>query len=425
MKALLIILDGMADRSQPALGRKTPLQAANTPNLDRMAREGSCGHMYPIAPGVCPTSDMAHWRIFGYADIPFPGRAAIEALGESIKLEPGDVVIRLNLATTAVENGRRYVQIAPAYLPEDQAESIAVSLSDYKSKNFEVVLHHLGGPFIMMVLKGGASAQVSDSDPIFYQLPVPPVMPFAGAPAEAALTAEELSGFLDWAEKKLITHPVNDHRAKEAMTPINYVLSKWPSTYREVPSFSDRWGFSGSIIASGVLYSGFAEYFRTDFQRVKIDDDYEDLHAKIQTAVKTLEGNNDFVFVHTKAPDEAGHTGKPQNKVNTMEKLDLALTPVIDKLIDDPEILTVVTADHPTPSGGSSDVMHSGESVPVVMAGRNVRVDGVHVFDEVACTGGSLGQIHGSDVMPLILNFTDRARFGNSRLSEVDLPYKP
>ncbi|MBN1288342.1 MAG: 2,3-bisphosphoglycerate-independent phosphoglycerate mutase [Actinobacteria bacterium] len=424
MKVLMIILDGMADRSQPALERRTPLQAADTPNLDHLAAAGACGHMYPVAPGVCPTSDMAHWRIFGYGDMHFPGRAAIEALGEDIRLEPDDVVVRLNLATTVVESGNRYVQIAPAYLAEDQAASIVESLSGYRPAHFKVALHHLGGPFIMMVLRGGASAHVSDSDPVFYQLPVPEVKPFTGSSIQAERTAEEIARFLDWAGETLVSHPVNEARAGEGMTPINYILSKWPSMYREVPPFSARWGFEGSIIASGVLYSGFARYFGMTFQRTMIDDDFEDMSMKIESAIRTLEGSHDFVFVHTKAPDEAAHTGKPQRKVDTMEKLDAALLPVVERLAGNGEILTVVTADHPTPSGGSPEVMHSGESVPVVMTGRNVRVDDVREFNEISCVRGSLGQITGNDMMPLILNFTDRAKFGNSRLSEVDLPYR-
>ncbi|MBN2168281.1 MAG: 2,3-bisphosphoglycerate-independent phosphoglycerate mutase [Actinobacteria bacterium] len=424
MKVLMIILDGMADRSQSALGRRTPLQAAEIPNLDLLAEAGACGHMYPIAPGICPSSDMALWRMFGYGSLPFPGRAAIEALGEDMELEPGDVVIRLNLASTTVENGNRYVQIAPAYLPDDQAESIAGSLSGYQPDHFEVTLYHPGGPFIIMVLKGGASACVSDSDPIFYQLPVPDIKPLAGSSIEAVKTAEELANFLDWAGETLISHPVNEARAEEGMTQINFVLSKWPSVYQEVPAFIDRWGFDGLIIASGVLYKGFAKYFGMDFQRVTMDDDYEDMRMKIEAAVRALEDRHDFIFIHTKAPDEAGHTGKPQKKVSSIDKLDAALSPVVEKLVNDPEILTVVTADHTTPSGGSPDVMHSGESVPVVMTGQNVRVDNVTVFDEISCVGGSLGQITGSDLMPLILNFTDRARFGGSRLLEADLPYR-
>lgn len=424
MKALLVILDGMADRSQRVLGGKTPLQAALTPNLDSMAAAGACGHMYPIGPGICTTSDHAHWRILGYGDLPFPGRAAVEALAGGIRLERGDVVIRFNMATTAIEKGGRYVQVAPAFLPEEQAVSIAGSLSKYQPINFDVELHHEGGPFLIMVLRGGASAEVSDSDPLFYQMPVPPVVPFEGSPAAAAATADEIIRFTDWAVSVLLEHEVNAWRADEAMNPINYLLSKWPSTYADAPSFTDRWGFNGAIVASGVLYGGFAELFNMDFYKRKTTGDYEDLNIKIEAALELLEGEHDFVLVHTKAPDEAGHTGKPRKKVSTMEELDRALSPIIEKAMGDPGILTVITSDHPTPSGGSLEVMHSGESVPVVMAGENVRIDNVNSFDEVSCAGGSIGQITGDDVMPLILNFTDRAKFGTSRTSGRDTKYR-
>lgn len=414
----------MADRSQGVLGGRTPLQAALTPNLDSIAGAGACGHMYPVGPGVCTSSDLSHWRILGYGGLPFPGRAAIEALAGNVRLEPGDVIIRFNMATTTVEKGERYVQIAPAFLPEEQAAAIAGSLSEYRPKNFDVQIYHEGGPFLIMVLKGGASAEVSDSDPIFYQMPVPPVVPFEGSPAAAGATAEEIVRFADWAESVLLENEINARRAEEAMNPVNYILSKWPSEYDDVPSFKDRWGFKGAIVASGVLYGGFAELLKMDFHKRKAAGDYDDLNLKVEAALELLEGGYDFVFVHTKAPDEAAHTGRPKRKVSTMEELDLAMAPLVEKVLGDPEVLTVITSDHPTPSGGSLEIMHSGESVPVAMAGKNIRVDNVSSFDEVSCTGGSIGQITGDDIMPLILNFTDRARFGSSRTSGRDTRYR-
>jgi 2,3-bisphosphoglycerate-independent phosphoglycerate mutase len=108
-----------------------------------------------------------------------------------------------------------------------------------------------------------------------------------------------------------------------------------------------------------------------------------------------------------------------------MQEMDLALTAVVESFARDPELLTVITADHSTPSSGTDEVIHSGESVPVVMVGPNTRVDAVTRFDEVACATGSLGLIHGRDIMPLILNATNRAKFGLSRLDPDDRPYHP
>ena len=425
MKALLIILDGVADRSQKTLGGKTPLQATETPNLDSLAGAGACGHMYPLAPGVCPSSDQAHWRILGYGDVPYPGRATLEALGAGVTLADGDVVIAANMATTMLEADRRYVQASPAHLPEEEAARIAASLAGYEPEFFDARLHHLGGPFMLMVLSGGASPLVTDSDPLFYRLPVNPIVGFEGAPEAAGKTASELSRFSSWSAEVLGSHPVNMKREREGMTAVNYVLLKWPGAYGELPSFKSRWGFKAVVSASGLLYAGLAKALGMEFRQTSAQDVDEDLRRKLEVAHQAQSEGFDFALVHTKAADESSHTGRPIKKVHAIKELDRALEAVAGSYTGEADLVTVITADHATPSGGDDEVIHSGESVPVVITGRNTRVDAVHSYDEVSCAGGSLGLIRGVDIMPLVLNFTDRARFGTSRLDARDTPYRP
>ena len=416
----------MADRSQRALEGKTPLQAANLPNLDALAAMGACGHMYPTSPGTCSSSDQAHWRILGYGGSPYPGRASIEAIGAGVELKTDDVVVRVNLATTMVDDGKKYVQIAPAYLLDDQASDIAAALSTYSPETYETSLYHLGGPFMVLVLSGGASVEVTDSDPLFFRLPVPPVVPFEDAPPGAAeATARELTRFTAWAEDVLCSHPVNEKRAAEGMTLINDVLLKWPSSTPAVPTFESAWGFDAVAAVSGDFYTGLARLLGMELKEIRHGNPALDLAGKLEAVAESISEGRDFAFIHTKAADEASHTGKPAKKVKALEELDRALEPAVEHFASDPDVLTVITADHATPSGGSEDVMHSGESVPVVMVGSNVRVDAVESFDETSCAAGSLGLINGHDIMPLILNSTDRARFGTSRITPEDIPYRP
>ncbi|MBU4386363.1 MAG: alkaline phosphatase [Actinobacteria bacterium] len=424
MKALLIVLDGVADRSQGALGGKTPLQAAETPNLDRLAGAGACGHMYPLTPGACPSSDQAHWRILGYGGVPYPGRATLEALGAGVTLADGDVAISVNMATTVLDGNERYVQAAPAYLPEEEATRVAASLAEYEPEFFDTRLHHLGGPFMLLVLSGGASPLITDSDPLFYRLPVNPIVGFEGAPEAAGKTASEISRFSSWAAELFESHPVNVTRAGEAMTVVNYMLSKWPGVHGDLPSFESRWGFKAVASTSGLLYAGLAKAMGMELLQSAAQDVEEDLRQKLEAAHQALGGGFDFAFVHTKAADEASHTGRPRRKVRAIEELDRALETAAS-YAREADLVTVITADHATPSGGAGEVIHSGESVPVVIAGRNARVDAVESFDEVSCAVGSLGLISGADIMPLVLNFTDRARFGTSRPRARDIPYRP
>lgn len=430
MKVILLILDGLADRSQAKLGGKTPLQAADLPNMDELARRGSCGHMYTVGAGICPGSDIAHWHILGYGEHPYQGRSAIEAAGAGIRLSEDDVVFTVNLATTTVEGGHRYVQAAPAHLPGQQVGSIIESLSEYEPEFFPFRLHHAGGSSMLLVLSG-ASRQVTDSDPLFYQIPVIPFEPLEGSGTTAAQTAVELTRFTSWCAEILGDHPVNKQRSDEGMTAADYVLIKWGSKYPSVPGFHASWGFRAAVSASERFYAGLADVLEMDFLAsepisfTQAGQAEKDLSVKTAKALQALRERNDFVLVHTKAPDEAAHTGRPARKVQVCAELDRALTPLIEVSAMDKDVLLVVTADHATPSGGSFDVIHSGESVPVVMVGGNVRVDDVDRFDELSCVSGSLGQLTGSDVMPLVLNFTDRSRFGTSRLTPADLPYRP
>jgi 2,3-bisphosphoglycerate-independent phosphoglycerate mutase len=423
----------MADRSQPALGGSTPLQAARLENMDRLAALGSCGHMYTLAPGLCPTSDMAHWHLLGYGGHDFPGRAGIEAVGAGIELDDGDVIVRVDLAATMEDGGVRFVQASPAYLPEGQAAAVYETLAGYEPSNFGVKLHHLGGPFMLLVLSGGASAGVTDTDPVFYRIPVRPVSALQGAGADSRRTVMELERFVAWSASVLESHPVNLERAEEGMTQANYVLLKWASRPPRVPSFGHAWGFDAAACVSGAFDRGLASVLGMEVidrpggaqSDRRNRDPFEDFANGLEGAFFALDSGHDFVFVNTRAADDASRTGRPRQKVQALQELDRALGLAVESLTADPDILTVFTAGHATPCGGSDEAVHSGESVPVVMLGRNVRVDPVESFDELSCSAGALGQIRGADVMPLILNFTDRAKLGNSRLSPENLPYRP
>jgi len=423
MKVLTVILDGAADRSQRALGEVTPLQAAELPNLDALARVGACGYLYPLGPGVCPSTDLAHWELLGYGAFPYPGRAGFEALGLGVPMQPDEVIFRVNMAITMLDGNDRYVQVARAQLPEDDMAAVVESMSRYDSEHFPVRLHHLRGQSLALVMGGGASPLVSDSDPVFYRTPVQKIVALDGAGEQASLTALELERFSEWATESLGQHPVAERRIASGMNSPNSVLIKWPSTPPEVPPFLEQWGFKGVVVADGMFHCGLAKALGMELDIVTASGASEELGLRLAAALDHLLSGFDFALVHTKAADEAAHTGKPAYKVRVLEELDKAFKPFAHSLTSDPEIATVITADHTTPSGGSAEILHSGESVPLVMVGSNTRVDSVLSFDEVSCVSGSLGCLLGRDLMPLVLNLTDRARFGSTRLGPHDRPY--
>jgi len=391
--------------------------------------------MYPVFPGASAGSDLAHWHLLGYGDLPFPGRPAIEALGSDIQVKEGNVVVRLNLATTMIDSNERYVQIAPAYLPAEQAAEIAESLERYEPEKIQTRICHIGGPFFLIILPKEASTDITDSDPLYFRLTVRNVQAFERSGKEAQATAFEINRFISWAGKVLEKHRVNRARQEKGLTPINYVLSKWASRVAYFPSFRDKWGFDALMIARGVFYAGLARCLNMRFENA---DDFpegahikgdlaspgEDLSLKMVRALKFLNESGDFAIVHTKAPDEASHGGRPRIKARDCEEIDQAFLMLLERLSKREDVILVVTSDHATPSGGSEWIVHSGEPVPVMVAGPTARIDDVESFDEISCARGCLGQISGKDLMPLILNFTDRARFLNSRNFPLIRPYR-
>jgi len=148
----------------------------------------------------------------------------------------------------------------------------------------------------------------------------------------------------------------------------------------------------------------------------------KDMADRLDTAYESL-NDYDFVHIHTKAPDEASHTKDPDGKKTVIEALDKGIGRAIGPLMDDPEVLLIVTADHSTPSSGP--LIHSGESVPLTFYGQGVRRDGVRRFNEVDVSAGALGSVRGKELMYLILNHLDRAKLHGIMDTAVDQPYWP
>ena len=152
------------------------------------------------------------------------------------------------------------------------------------------------------------------------------------------------------------------------------------------------------------------------------DDPGSDLAERIEMAMASLT-DYDFIHVHTKMPDVAGHTKDPLFKKQVIEALDNGIGRVVERLVNDPELLVVVTADHSTPSAGP--LIHSGEAVPLIFCGPGVRRDAVRHYDEISAAGGVLGPVRGKELMYLVVNHLDRAKLHGLMDTPVDQPFWP
>jgi 2,3-bisphosphoglycerate-independent phosphoglycerate mutase len=225
-----------------------------------------------------------------------------------------------------------------------------------------------------------------------------------------------------WSYQQLSAHPLNRQRRRSGLAPLNAVGLQRAGQWQPVLPFADKWGFKPLAIASGSLYQGLSRYLGFKMQPVRdTADPGADLLKRLKLAHQAK--GHDFVYVHTKTPDEAAHTKDPLIKKAMLESLDRALAYALEEIVPDPDTLLVITADHATNSAGA--MIHSGEAVPLMMVGRYTWRDRVTRFDEVSCAQGALGQVRGQELMLLILNFLDRGKLMGLRDSPRDQPYFP
>ncbi len=396
-KVVLVICDGLGDRPVRELGNKTPLEAARTPNLDKLARESECGMMHTLGRGHTPGSDTAHLTILGY-DITrhYSGRGPIEAAGIGLQLRHGDVALRGNFGTVDDDlliKDRRAGRIRVV-------EPLTKALDGIEIDGVRFILKPGTAHRAGVIMRGtGLSGAIVDVDPHKTDKPVrTPVTPTEDTP-EAKHTAEVLTKFLAEAHEILKKHPLNAKRKQEGKLPANYLLVRGAGQYKEIPSFKDRYGLSACCIAGGGLYKGVASFLGMRVLDVPgatgLPD--TDIDAKFRMAMENL-NSYDFVFVHVKATDSLGEDGNYEGKRDFIEKIDRSAV-AFNSLPE--EVLFIMTADHSTPCELKA---HSGDPIPIMFHGSGVRVDNVGAFNERACAHGGLGFIRGKDVMPQMMN---------------------
>ncbi|MGQ9720511.1 MAG: 2,3-bisphosphoglycerate-independent phosphoglycerate mutase [Candidatus Jordarchaeum sp.] len=416
MKALLIVSDGMGDRPNKKLGGKTPLQAAETPNLDYVAKIGCCGIMDTISPGIPPGSDTAHLAIFGYDPYEYyTGRGAFEALGVGIRIYPGDVAFRANFATFEEQENGLLVTDRRAGRKVPEGGKLAEKLNKYRLKTakdvkfrFEHSVEHRG----VLVLSGsGLSYKVSDTDPHETLQMVHECKPLDDS-KEALKTAKIVNELNTAFHEILKNNPLNQERISRGEPPANGVLLRGAGILPKVTPLNQMYGVSCSCVAAAALYRGVAAAVGMKLFKAPGDTaTYETDEESIARTVLDILPENDLVFIHFKPTDNASHDGNPELKAKMIEKLDNMVGKLVEGIDLENEHYIAVTADHTTPCSVQE---HTGEPVPLVMAGPGVRTDQTTAFSEIDCQRGGLGRLRGKDIMPIIMDYLGKTRIFGS-----------
>lgn len=424
-KCVLIILDGLGDRSYSDFNHQTPLQAAFTPALDRMAAAGANGLYHAARVGLALPSENAHFALFGYDQADFPGRGALEALGAGVHLSEKDVALLVHFSSVEINDGRLFLRRNTPPATAGEIRELIPLIAHFRWEDIDLTFHPIKGLFGVLVMRGDVSPFITDTNPMRDCVPVMELMPWethAGDTA-AVRTAKALKSYLIRSHEILDAHPLNRTRCEANLPPINGLVTQRAGRLKKISPFSERFGLKGLSIASGVVFAGLSTCLGLDFMKVSDSDDPEcDLAERLTMAEAAL-ASHDFIHIHTKAPDEAAHTKNPPAKKQVIEALDRALSRKIDGFLNHPDILAVVTSDHSTPSSGP--LVHSGETVPLVMCGEGIRRDAVVRFDEVSAAVGALGLVRNTELMSLILNHLDRIKLMGIMDTDVDQAFWP
>ena len=395
MKYIIILGDGMADEPIASLHNKTCLQAANKPNIDKVAAMGRCGMLDTIPEGFAPGSEIANLSVLGY-DVPkvFEGRGSLEAASMGVAIDEGEMAMRCNLICIADGKIKNH---SAGHISNEEAEELILFLQ--KELGNEQINFFPGVSYRhLLKLKGGRKELKCTPPHDVTGTPFAEVM-IQAETEEAKASADLLNDLILRSQKLLEHHPVNLKRAAAGKDKANSIWPWSPGYKPEMKTLMELYGLkSGSVISAVDLIRGIGVYAGLKVIEVEgitglYNTNYE---GKAQAAIEALR-TNDFVYLHIEASDEAGHEGDVDLKIKTIEYLDYRVVqPILEEVASWDEPVTIaILPDHPTPCAIKT---HTNKPVPFVIYRTNEAGDAVQQYDEFACEKGSYGLLRGNGV---------------------------
>lgn len=377
MKYVIVIPDGCADEAQPALGGKTPLQAAHKPHMNRLARSGRVGRSNNVPPPLTPASDVATLSLFGYDPLEYyTGRAPLEAAALGIALGPHDWAIRCNLVTIEREEMRDFTA---GHIPSDEGRQLIAALQDALGPL--QLEFRAGVSYRNLLIYRGRTDRPFDSSTKTQAPHDIPDRPITGY-LPTGSGSELLRGLMQQSRAVLADHPVNRARQGRGERQATQIWLWGQGQAPRLTPFHEKYGPRGVILTGVDLVRGVGALLgwqRLDVPGVTdyLDNDYQ---AQGRAAVGAL-GDFDLVCVHVEAPDEASHEGRLDAKMQALEAIDADIVgPLAEALPDYGPWRMLVSPDHPTPVRTRA---HAHGFVPWLIAGMGIAPAGAASYDEV------------------------------------------
>ncbi len=403
MKRIIILGDGMADEPIDSLGGRTPLEVADTPSMDYLAKHGRLGLLKTVPDGFHPGSEVANLGVLGYdVSIAFEGRGTLEAASIGVEIADDEMAMRCNLI--CIDNSGRIKNHSAGHISTEEADSLIKYLQ--KELGDENVSFHTGVSYRHLLKIKNGNKNLDCTPPHDVPGAMASEVMIKATSSDAEPTAQQLNELIKKSQEILAIHPINQSRIERGLDPANSIWL-WSPGYRpSMRTLSELHGIKNGVVISAVdlirgigIYAGLTPIM-VEGATGLYDTNYE---GKAQAAINALRSGSDFVFLHVEASDEAGHEGDVDLKIKTIEYLDhRIIKPIIEatKAMDEPVTIAVLP-DHPTPCRIKT---HTAEPVPFLIYNPNKESDGIPYFNEKTAKNGSFGNLKATQFIEELLN---------------------
>ena len=414
---IYVLLDGVGDLPHPDLEGKTPLEAANTPILDKIAKNGAIGEVISVGKGIAPESDIAVFNMLGYKfhHSDYAGRGVIEAIGVGIDFKNGDLALRGNFSTLNDE-GAIIDRRAGRQIEKEDALGIAKEIETkikFSHPNSSVVVSPTIGHRVTVRIRTegvNLSSEITNTDPAYARvagmgvakavedfMKIEKCLPLEET-ENSKLTADLVNEFTEQSLQIMKNSEINKKRSEANKKKLSCILLRDAGNkYPDVIPINEKYSMNFSCIVDMPVELGISDVLKMKAFEAGGLTDYEE---KARVAAKAMETQN-AIYVHLKGPDEFGHDGDAIGKTKNIEEIDQRFFKTLVENIDSSKVAIVISADHSTPCINKG---HSDDPVPVLVSGDFIKKDGTTRMTEEQAKKGSIGLLEGAEVVTTALN---------------------